>query len=317
MSDKPGALVISIDFEYAIGYADEMLSTERQQLVRAEAAISRRLIELFDRYQVPATWAVVGHLLETDCQVADGRVHADFPTAVYTDDDLDWFATHPPAGDTTDTLWFDSAGVIKAVKASSTAHELASHSYAHIIYGAPHIKPEAIQADLAGIKRIHEEQGLPLTSFIFPRNQEGFHHELQQLGVRCFRGQSRFWYMRLPGPLGRLARLFDYYLPSVRTVTPSRHDSGLINIPDSLLLLGRNGLRTLVTPGVMKRKLRCGLAAAANRSEIFHLWFHPSNFSYDTETQLAIFEDALMFAATLRQAGRLQIATMETIYKQL
>ena len=311
---KKGTLTISIDFEYALGYADEMLSEERKKLVREEAAVSREILKLFEKYDISATWAIVGHLLETDCSPADdGRVHAEFPAQIFTDSSLDWFAHHPPAGDTADPLWFDSAGVIKAVQQSVVPQEIGSHSYAHILYGAPTIKPEAIAADIAGIARIHKRYGLPLASFIFPRNMEGYHKELREIGVQCYRGLSTFWYMKLPGPLGRLARLFDYMLPGVRTVTPSRHESGLINIPDSLLLLGRNGFRKLVTPSMMKRKIRRGIKAAADRQEIFHLWFHPSNFSYDTATQLQILEDALQYAASLREEGVLRVTTMGMI----
>ena len=313
-----GTFTISIDFEYALGYADEALSEERKRLIREEAEVSRKILRLFEKYNVSATWAVVGHLLETDCKPADdGRVHGDFPKSIYSDSDSDWFSHHPPTGDTTDPLWFDSAGVIKEVQNSSVKQELASHSYAHIIYGAPNIKREAIEADIAGIKRIQEANDLPLISFVFPRNQEGFHAALKQIGIKCYRGMSQFWYMKLPSHLGRLARLFDYFLPSVRTVKPSLHSSGLINIPDSLLLLGRNGLRKLVASGIMKKKIRRGIKAASKRQEIFHLWFHPSNFSYYTETQLEILEDALQFASQLRDSDNLQIATMQEIAEAL
>ncbi|MCA9361875.1 polysaccharide deacetylase, partial [Candidatus Kaiserbacteria bacterium] len=120
-----------------------------------------------------------------------------------------------------------------------------------------------------------------------------------------------------PGPLARLARLLDYVLPTARTVLPQRHESGLVNIPDSLLLLGRNGLRRLVTPGIMKRKIKRGIDQACDRGEIFHLWFHPSNFSYDTDTQLAILEDVLRYVAERRREGKLQVATMEMISKNI
>ena len=314
---EKGTFIISIDFEYAIGYADEKLSEKRKQLVYEEADVSKQILNLFQKYKISATWAIVSHLLETNCsKSSDGRVHNEFPKHIFFDSEVNWFAHHPPAGDTTDPLWFDTAGVIKLVQQSLTPQEIASHSYAHVLYGAPTIKREAVMADIAGVKRIHERYGLPLVSFIFPRNIEGYHAELKQIGVQCYRGLSSFWYMRLPGWFGRLARLFDYALPSVRTVVPSRDTTGLINIPDSLLLLGRNGLRKLVTPNMMKRKIRRGIQAAVKRKEIFHLWFHPSNFSYDTEEQLAILEDALQYASKLRNSDELRIITMGEVAKE-
>lgn len=314
-SQKP-TIIISIDFEYAIGYADVELSEDQKVLVRKESEVSTQILALFEKYNTPATWAIVGHLLEDDCSVKEGRVHSNFPAEVYNDSDLDWFAHHPKSGDQTDPLWFDSAGVINRVRSSVVGHEIASHSYAHILYGAPNIKPEAIAADLDGIKKIHKQHNLPLVSFIFPRNQEGYHQKLSEIGITCFRGQSKFWYMLLPGPFGRLARLVDYLFPHSRTVLPSLHLSGLVNIPDSLLLLGRNGLRKLITPDMMKRKIKAGINRAVKRKEIFHLWFHPSNFSYDTDTQLAILEDVLRYATKLRAQGMMDVSTMETVAKE-
>ncbi len=316
--NKKGVFTISIDFEYEVGYADETLSEERKQLVREEAEVSRKILRLFERYNISATWAIVEHLLETDCQPADdGRVHGNFPERIFSDNDIDWFAHHPPVGDTTDPYWFDSAGLIRELQQSSVHQEIGSHSYAHILYGAPGIKPEAIAADIAGIKRIHDQNNLPLSSFIFPRNLEGYHQELKDIGITCYRGLSTFWYMKFPGLFGRLARLLDYVIPLARTIKPSRHESGLINIPDSLLFLGRNGLRKLITPGMMKRKIRAGIKQAVKRKEIFHLWFHPSNFSYETDTQLEILEDTLKYVSKLRDSDQLCVATMEDIAKEM
>ena len=313
MKSEKGTLVISIDFESELGYADEKLSESQKKLVVNESEISKKILELFEKYDTPATWAIVGHLLEDDCGTRDGRVHADFPEHIYNDSEVDWFENHPSAEDITNPLWFDSAGIIDRVKNSSVAHEIGSHSYAHILYGAPNIKKKAIEADISGLKRIHQKHNLEMFSFIFPRNMEGYHKELKEAGFICFRGESKFWYMSLPGFLRRLARLVDYYLPSAKTVLPSKHKSGLINIPDSLLLLGRNGLRKLVLPSVMKRKIRSGLNQAVKRKEIFHFWFHPSNLSYETETQLEILDYALRYASGLRDKGWLEVSTMKQV----
>jgi len=313
MRPNQGTFIISIDFEYAIGYADVNLSSAQKDLVRQEADVARKILDLFQKYDIPATWAIVGHLLEDDCSVEEGRVHSNFPAEIYTDQRLDWFAHHPAASDSTDPLWFDSAGVIELVRQSPVGHEIASHSYAHILYGSPNIKPAAIATDLAEVAKIHAKHNLPLTSFIFPRNREGYHSSLKGIGIKCFRGESKFWYHRIPGPFGRLAHLFDYLIPRSRTVVPSWHESGLLNIPDSLLLLGRNGLRKLITPGMMKRKIRAGVRQAVRRGEIFHFWFHPSNFSYDTDTQLQILEDTLKEVNNWREEGHLRVLTMRAV----
>ena len=61
-----GKLTISIDLELAWGIGD-VVTLEDQQIVETdERPICAALIELFDRYEVPATWAVVAALLDKD-----------------------------------------------------------------------------------------------------------------------------------------------------------------------------------------------------------------------------------------------------------
>ena len=114
----------------------------------------------------------------------------------------------------------------------------------------------------------------------------------------------------LPSKVKRIGRLLDYLLPIAPVVLPLRHESGLINIPESMLLLGRNGLRKLIQPICMKRKILKGLIGAVEQKKIFHLWFHPSNFSYDTDTQFEILETVLKEVSRLKKEKRIEVLTM-------
>ena len=60
-----GVFVISIDYEYAWGYRDQTLSPEWEKRINGETKITKRLLDLFEKYQISATWAIVGHLLDT------------------------------------------------------------------------------------------------------------------------------------------------------------------------------------------------------------------------------------------------------------
>jgi len=70
-----GTVVISVDA--ALGWSSIDRQTPRTR--RADAARSgwRTLLDAFDEHELPATWAVVGHLLLDDC---DG-VHEHHPLA--------------------------------------------------------------------------------------------------------------------------------------------------------------------------------------------------------------------------------------------
>ncbi|MEX0935049.1 MAG: polysaccharide deacetylase family protein [Candidatus Paceibacterota bacterium] len=281
MNTPKGKFIISIDLEYAWGYVDRDVSPRQKEKIRGETKIINRLLALFDQYEIPATWAVVGKLLEE--------------------------------GD--DPLWHDVDDVVGKIQNARVGHEIGSHSYAHIVYGES--SRDEIEQDIERAREIHAEHDLPFDSFVFPRNSERGHDMLKKSGIITYRGKRKRWYEGLPDILRRFIHLKSYGIPFAATVLPSRHASGLINIPDSMLLIGRNGVRRLIFPPLIKLKATNGLRRAMRRGEIFHLWFHPSNFSYDTETQFDIFESILREADRLRSRGTLEIDTMGGVARNL
>jgi len=316
--NQKGIFTISIDYEFAWGYADKLLSLEDKIRVRQEVDITKRLILLFEKYNIPATWAIVGHLLEKKCEWNSNNLsHPEYKRPIYKNEICDYFFQHPDKNNCSDTLWYDSQKLISQIKQSSANHEIASHSYAHILYDEQITNEQAIYADIAGSQRTHTEEGLPYKSFVFPRNVEGFHKQLQKAGLTHYRGNSYKWYMFLPQLLQRLGHFCDYLIPSTPVSAPLLHFSGLVNIRESMLLLGRNGLRKFITPSMMIKKVKNGIQKASNKKEIFHLWFHPSNFSYDTEKQFWIFEEILKRATKMRDENKLDIQTMSAIGNKL
>jgi hypothetical protein len=75
-------------------------------------------------------------------------------------------------------------------------------------------------------------------------------------------------------------------------------------------MLGRNGLRRLVLPLVTRAKLLIGLERARREGGTFHLWFHPSNFYYRRDEQLATLGWFLARAADEAGRGRIEFRTM-------
>jgi hypothetical protein len=279
-----GALCISIDLELAWGTWD-LQTDERHQLCAIhEREITRRLLALFDRHEIAATWAIVGRLLERgDARWRRGGVQ-------------NWYAPD----------------IIDAVRAARPPHEIGSHGYAHVYY--PGLPPEAVDDDLAAARSVHEREGLAFRSFAFPRNAVGHTDLLGRHGLAVCRTVDAGLLHRAGrrAPTLRPATNFlDKLLPlEPATVLPRRRADGVVELESSMLLMGRNGLRTLLSPRRLAAKLRSGLRAAERERAVFHLWFHPSNFYYDPETQFALIDGVLADAARMRAEGRLEVRTM-------
>lgn len=278
-----GTLTISIDLELAWGNWDNLSPYHIQHIQAGERMISMRLLEIFDRYEVSVTWAIVAALL-------DEKSAADMP------------------GDS--ALWY-APDVIEKIRAAQVAHDIGSHGGRHR-YFDDMTEQQAVE-DLQFVAHVHAENGLPLSSFVYPRNKVARTNLLAGQGIEVYRGEDRAWHQSIrdrQAHLGRVANLVDKMLPiAPQAVRPERVDT-LCNLPGSMLFLGRDGVRRIVHPGVMYAKLEKGLNAAIRTNGVFHLWFHPSNFWSDTDQQFRVIERFVARAADLAGRGELDIKPM-------
>jgi peptidoglycan/xylan/chitin deacetylase (PgdA/CDA1 family) len=278
-----GKLTISIDLELAWGFWDILTPDILRLSQSAERPICDKLLELFDRYHIPATWAVVAAVL--DRASAQGR----------PGNEASWYAPE----------------IIDRIRAAKTCHEIGSHGGRHVYYD----RMSAVEAaqDLEFIKQVHRDNGLALASFVFPRNAVGHLDLLARAGVRTFRGPDTGWVRLAPklGPrAGKLVTFADKILPIPPAPARARRRGGLVDIPGSMLLPGRDGARRFILPAVSRAKLAMGLAWARRSGETFHFWFHPCNFYYRAEEQFATLDWFLARAADAASRGRIEICTM-------
>src|SRR5262245_23791814 len=283
-----GSLCISIDVELAWGIWDKPSPEYHARCAEHEEAIVRGLVELFDRFSISATWAIVGRLLELDETVARSTSHGA-------------------------RIWY-APELVELVRAARTLQDIGSHSYAHAYFGeAPR---EALRRDLAAARRVHDRHGLPFVSFVFPRNQVAHVDLLREAGVRVFRSVDHGWHMtvreRLGARAGRIANLADKMLPTPPAVVRPIDHGDVVELPSSMLLMARNGLRRAVHPAAVVAKAALGLRAARRSGETFHLWFHPSNFYYDKERQLETLGAIVKTAAHMRDRGEIDIRPMSS-----
>ena len=278
-----GTLTISIDLELAWGNWDNLAPHHIHSIETNERMISTRLLEIFDRYEMPVTWAFVAALLDYD-------------------------SAHQMPGDA--ALWY-APDVIEAITSARVTHDLGSHGGRHRYFNELN-NQDAIE-DLQFAKYIHDKNDLAMRSFVYPRNKVARTDLLAAQGVQVYRGEDRAWHQSIRNRqvhLGRAANLIDKMLPITPQFVRPEVDGALLNVAGSTLFLGRDGVRRFVHPSVMYSKLEKGLRRAIATGGVFHLWFHPSNFWNNTELQFAIFEQFATHAADLVERGELVIKPM-------
>jgi peptidoglycan/xylan/chitin deacetylase (PgdA/CDA1 family) len=258
-----GSVVISIDAELGWGFIDhESPPTRRVEHARSGWEL---LCDRLDTYDIPATWAIVGHLFHDRC---DGD-HSDHPAWP------EWFEREGgPWADRPDLTC--GADLVERVQQSAVDHDIGGHTYAHIEFGAPGTDREIASYELARSVDLATEWGIDLDSFVFPRNNLGHRDVLAEHGFRTYRALRPGPRRGVPGRL--LDSLRDESPPLVR---PAVDEYGLVNLPASLFLHGFDGLPLRATqlfghdPIVTLAKR--GIEAAANEDGVFHCWLHPNN----------------------------------------
>jgi len=299
-----GALTISIDLELAWGVCDRELQPAQRESLARERDIVTRLLALFERYDVRATWAVVGHLLLERCE--QEPLHPEIPRPVLPDSERDWFFQHPDQPD--DPLWY-GRDLVEMIRNARPMQDIGSHSFCHLSYARSN--REAVEADIKQARLVHDRNGLPFASFVFPRNDSGRYELLREHGVRVVRGRTDHWHQRFgPRWLRRGAHLASYFSPFPPPLVEPQARDGMVDVPDSMLLFGRNGLRKAVPPKLTLMRAVRALELASSKGKVFHLWFHPSNFAHDADVQFSLLEQILAHAEAMRARGVLDVIPM-------
>jgi peptidoglycan/xylan/chitin deacetylase (PgdA/CDA1 family) len=285
-----GLFILSLDTEIAWGTEGKRALAHHAPSFDNYRLLFRRLIETLDRYEIPATFAVVGHLF---LKPGDRR---SIVSGEGGDTRLDWY--HAP-------------DIIQAIQSARTPHEIGCHTFSHAY--TSRVSVGRWNVELAACASIHREHRLPLRSLVFPRNEVDYLNTLPRYGIIAYRGRQEGWYDRYPKPLNRAAHLADRALglqPPTYDLTCLQVNDKLVNLPASQFLIQYDGVRQYIPTATRVAQARKGLDRAVERGELFHLWFHPFNLG-SSEKMFDALEQILSEVARRREAGQLRVMTME------
>jgi peptidoglycan/xylan/chitin deacetylase (PgdA/CDA1 family) len=306
---------ISIDLELAWGIRHKRIRPSTWRAVDLEREVISDVLGLFSRYNTKATWAIVGHLLLGDCRCKGERVYPATTNADPHDESRDSFSSEPVTD--RDPRWH-GRDIVDLIRAARPEQDVASHSFLHIRYGEETTAADVVRTDILNARLAHENLGLPFEVFVFPWNVIGFKHILADAGIRAYRSREKDRCgAALPVPLRRLFNLYRLAATiTPATARPSTDGNGMVGIPQSMLLTDRAGIRGLIpTRNVIKMGI-AGLDRAARQSEVFHLWFHPSDLVHRRSEQLHVLEGILEHASHLAAIGMVQSMTLAEICRQ-
>jgi peptidoglycan/xylan/chitin deacetylase (PgdA/CDA1 family) len=314
--DKPGTIVMSLDFELHWGMRDRAPATrEVAENLFASRAMVEKIANLFIQRKMRATWATVGMLFASSGNEVE-RFRPSLRPA-YLRPELDPYAE--PIGVTEEEDPLHLAGSLVDWLSRAPGQEVASHTFSHY-YCLEHGQDAAMfRADLDAAHALAESRNIRLKSLVLPRNQ--WRTDLADVvldsGFECYRGPQPGWATRSRrdgegGSLVRAARLAETYAGRPLCTFDWQcimEPSGLCNVPASAFLRPFSPSTRVLEP-LRWARLLAGLRDAARRGRIMHVWWHPHNFVAHPDANLAFLSRLFDEVDRLRRSDGLCSSTM-------
>ncbi|MCK4733980.1 MAG: polysaccharide deacetylase family protein [Methanophagales archaeon] len=293
--NKP-TFLISLDTELLWGYAGYPSLKEVSLMKNDDTKVRGcmdTLLDLFEKHNIPATWAIVGHLFLDHCECGDGIPHKDMPRFKE-----DWYSVDPCTDIQRDPLYYGK-DIVEKILINRIEHEIGYHSFSHVVFSE--CSREVAEAEIKEGIKLAKEFGITLKSFVFPENKIGHVAVLKENGFKIYRGKN----------LGRhdpnqslLIRKFNGGIDKIiaQPAEPKWMD-GIWEIPTSVLFCDSQ-FKFSVLP-----RAKIGLYRAIRSKKVFHIYLHP----HDLLRYSSLKEDLDRFlgiVAKKRDEGKIEVMTM-------
>jgi peptidoglycan/xylan/chitin deacetylase (PgdA/CDA1 family) len=258
----------------------------------------RDLVSLFEKWQVPATFAFVMAFILAKQEFFD---YADLFRDRGADGWLRQFRTDAAAQRFEGWLVPETLEIVQA----PGRHEIGCHGFCHLP-PAEHLADEtAVRHELTAAMVIARSKGLAPKTFVYPRNLVGHTRLLQEHGFIGYRTRPP----RQTGKVWRVKSALGELDPFTPTQPPRRPSPGAVTpIPSGYFLHWRFGVRRIVPAPVTVMRWRHILDHAVRHRWLAHLNFHPHNI-IDAPGTLRTLDDILAVVARHRDRGDLEVMT--------
>ena len=319
-----GIFCISLDFELHWGVFDKQTAdASRDYFLNTRKHIDR-MLALFEQYEIRATWATVGALNaknQSELAEAIALIDAQYSESSYLPSMLIENKV-VGANEQEDPLHF--ANAIIATIGSTVGQEIGSHTYSHFYTLEPGSTLSAFQRDLALSIQSLQSEGQEVKSLVFPRNQYSDEHlEIcAQEGIAVARINPEDWFWQTEAQSKerlnkKVIRTLDHYFILGKDTTFNLNELEKKE-GQPLLLPASRFFRpySAIDKAFGKRKLQRILqemSHAAKHNKVYHLWWHPHNFSVNPAQSFSDLEIILAHFQTLKDAYKMESHTMGEI----
>ena len=314
---KNGSFIISLDYELAWGIIEKSyLKKYCNTNVCNVPIVVEKMLELFDKYQINATFATVGFLMCRD-KTELNKYSPDLKPS-YVNKVLSPYTGFLEAIEQDDPCFFFPS-IINCLKTKENI-EIASHTFCHYYCLECGQNEEEFEQDLLSALKVAKAKGIQLKSIVFPRNNvnDAYLKICFRHGIFCYRGNATKFFTRPKSRFdsfkNRLGRLVDSYLPlnnescyEISTLRPSEDNP--VNVPASRFFRPYSKKLAILEPLRLYR-IKNEIKHAAQKGKLYHIWWHPHNFGSDIDKNMKNLETVLKCYAECHAKYGMQSYTM-------
>ncbi len=305
-----GTFCISLDTELLWGRHDFNYHPFITRAQRTRPVI-KSLLLMFEKYNISATWAIVGHLFLDQCSSKNSIKHPEIIRPNYPWRKVDWFLYDPATSIKDNPEWYGK-DIVQLIK-KSKKQEIGSHSFSHVLIGHSGCSKKCAESEIKECIKLASKEHIKLKSFVFPCNLIGQLKLLHKLGFKSFRGLDSFTTQASRFKLvNKLLLLIDLLLLIPHTSNP-HIEEGLVNIPGNMYYLSARGFRRFIPINLRVMKAKFSIQQAIRKHQVFHLWFHPIDLTDNSIQLLKGLEEIIKYAAIQNKKGLLNIKSMNEI----
>ena len=292
-----GGLVITLDFELLWGVFDKVDINQKKNYFLNTRKVVPQILDLFQEFDVHATWATVGMLFNKDWN--EWSENKPNHIANYTNEKLDPYTFGNLVRNLESDLYCFAPDLIDRITTSS-GQELGTHTYSHYYCKEQGQTKEMFKADLKIALELASKKNISLKSIVFPRNQ--FNDDYLQicidLGIKNFRINPDSWYWKDPETNSFVQKVFrtgDAYAglnnKSYKLQEIYHENCDITLQKSSRMLRPYSGNKILEKLKI--DRIKSEISSAARKKEIYHLWWHPHNFGNNTVENLIQLREVL------------------------
>jgi hypothetical protein len=298
-----GTITLSIEVELGWGVHDRDGAPHLSSGGSAERTYLSRLLDCADGLDVPITFDVIGHLLESSCDGSHYGPHRD-----------GWFDADPGTDASTDPLFY-APEMVRGIVDRPGSHELCTHTFSHVPCRS--VEPETVRWELDRAQsQLRTVTGSKTVSIVPPRHSRPSSEVLREADVEIMRMSRDTSDKSRPARLVELVygphptfepKLVDGVVETYCTAYPSLTSSTLPSgerkplAPFRVLPVG-------VRQRLQRQYLSRAIDEAVETDGYCHLWCHLYDLS--NQYQWPVVQSFLEELAARRDRGEVQVLTM-------